>query len=182
MIQFVIVLGNSDPKILIPRLNKGIEEFNKNKKYYDDYQDEEETFGVYNYIILSGGGRGGKGPKISDKMYKSEAEYMHEYVSKFIDSKYIILEDLSKDTIENLINSYKIISTKYSVSEYSINVTICTSSFHLKRSIVLATLLNKDGYNLRFAHTYENFTDEVNKRELRHLDNFMNNYCNNLPK
>ena len=175
MIQFVIILGNSNLEILNSRLNKGISEFYKTK----NYEDEEEVYGIHNFIILSGGG---KGIKNNDKYYKTEAEYMYEYVSKYVKPKYIILESNSNNTFESLTNSYSFISKMYPQHEYNgkVIVTICTSSFHLKRSLVTATLLNNYNYNLKFVHTFEKFSDEVNQRELKHLNNFLNNYCDKL--
>lgn len=177
MVNIIIILGNSRPEILNKRLNRGIEEFNKIKH---PYEDDEEVYGIHNYIFLSGGGRG---IKVNNKMYKNESEYMFEYVSKIIDPKYIVTENISNSTVENLINCFNIILKKYpshDIFSSSINITICTSSYHLKRTIVLAKLLNKEGFNLKFIHTNEIISEEENKRELKHLDSFMNYYCNNM--
>jgi len=175
MISFTIVLGNSNIQILNSRLNKGISEFFKTK----NYEDEEDVYGIHNFIILSGRGNG---INFNDKTYSSEAEYMFEYVSKYIQTKYIILESNSNNTFENLTNCYKLISNRYPIHQYNgnIHVNICTSSFHIKRSLVIATLLNKNNYNLNFFHTNEKFTEDINKKELKHLDNFLNHYSNNF--
>ena len=106
---------------------------------------------------------------------------MYEYVSQKVNIKYILIENLSNSTVENLINTYNILKKLYKDSFFNrINVIICTSSFHLKRSIVLSKILNKENYTLKYIHTNEVFSEEENKKELRHLDNYLNYYCNNL--
>jgi uncharacterized SAM-binding protein YcdF (DUF218 family) len=175
MTNIILILGNSNPEILNKRLDRGIKEFYKLK---NPYEDEEIVFGINTLIILSG-----KGAviKVDNKVYATEADYMYEYVSQKVNKKYILIENLSNNTIENLVNSFNILSKLYKDSLFNrINITICTSSFHLKRTIVLSKILNKDNYTLKYIHTNEIVGEEENRRELRHLDNFMNYYCNNL--
>ena len=175
MTNIILILGNSNPEILNKRLDRGIQEFYKLK---NPYEDEEIVFRINTHILLSGKGIG---VKVDNKMYATEADYMYEYVSQKVNKKYILIENLSNNTIENLINSYNILSKLYKDSLFNrINITICTSSFHLKRTIVLSKILNKDNYTLKYIHTNEIISEDENRRELRHLDNFMNYYCNNL--
>jgi hypothetical protein len=175
MTNIIMILGNSNPEILNKRLERGIQEFYKLK---NPYEDEEIVYGINTLILLSGKGTG---IKVNNKIYDTEADYMLEYVSQKVQKKYILIENLSNNTIENLINSYDILNKLYKDSFFNrINLTICTSSFHLKRTIVLSKILNKDNFTLKYIHTNELFSEEENKRELRHLDNFLNYYCNNL--
>lgn len=175
MTNIILILGNSNPKILNKRLDRGVQEFYKLK---NPYEDEEIVYGINTYILLSGKG---KGIRIDNKVYDSEADYMLEYVSQKVNKKYILIENLSNSTVENLINTYNILKKLYKDSFFNrINVIICTSSFHLKRTIVLSKLLNKDNFTLKYIHTNELFSEEENLRELRNLDYYLNYYCNNL--
>ena len=175
MTNIILILGNSNPEILNKRLDRGIQEFYKLK---NPYEDEEIVYGINTLILLSGKG---VGIKVNDTVYNIEADYMYEYVSKKVNKKYILIENLSNNTIENLINSYDILNKLYKDSFFNrINIIICTSSFHLKRTIVLSKLLNKHNFTLKYIHTNEVFSEEENKKELRHLDNYLNYYCNNL--
>ena len=174
MINFIIVLGNSRQTI-IKRLDRTIEEFYKIKQN----EDEEHTYGINNYIILTGGN---KPIKVNDKTYSTGLEYMFEYVSQKINPKYIIQENKSTNTVDNLLNSWEIIMHDYPkiIFGSDVDVTICTSSFHIKRCIILTTFLNAYNFNLKFIHTNEIVTIEDNKKELTHIDNFMNSYVESL--
>jgi len=104
---------------------------------------------------------------------------MYNYASKYVDKEYLICEDKSISTFENLIFSSKIISDLF--PKETIELIICTSSFHLKRTIIMANLLLKDkNYNLFFTHTNEFITVEESKRELQLIDQFMTYYLNNI--
>lgn len=167
----IIILGNSNVEILNKRLDKAIKE-NEKLTLYEDYNS------ILNYIIVSGGGNGVKN---GEKKYESEAEYMSEYVSERVSNptKRIVSENLSNSTVENIINSFEFIKIMFPTRFYgsNVNVTICTSSFHLKRTIIIANLLNKEGYTLKFIHTDEIVNETENELELKHIDNFMNYYC-----
>jgi uncharacterized SAM-binding protein YcdF (DUF218 family) len=150
-----LVLGNSSLKIMEKRVDTALIKFEqlKNEKCY---------------MILSGGGK-----------HETEAEYMYNYASKYVDKEYLICEDKSISTFENLIFSSKIISELF--PKETIDLIICTSSFHLKRTIIMANLLLKDkNYNLFFTHTNEFITLEESKRELQLIDQFMTYYLNNI--
>jgi uncharacterized SAM-binding protein YcdF (DUF218 family) len=148
-----LVLGNSSLKIMEKRVDIALIKFEqlKNEKCY---------------MILSGGG-------------KNETEYMYKYASKYVDKEYLICEDKSISTFENLIFSSKIISELY--PKETIDLIICTSSFNLKRTIIMANLLLKEkNYNLFFIHTNEFLTLEEGRRELQLIDQFMTYYLNNI--
>lgn len=184
MTNIILILGNSNHEIMNRRLNRGIEEFNKLK---NPYEDEEFVYGINTLILLSGNG---KNIKINDKVYEREVSYMYEYVSHKVNKKYILIENeetnlkvenISSCTVKNLINSYNLLKNLYKDSFFNrINITICTSTFHLKRTIILSKILNKDNFTLKYIHTNEIISEEENRKELKHLDNFMNYYCNNL--
>lgn len=198
MTNIILILGNSNHEIMNRRLNRGIEEFNKLK---NPYEDEEFVYGINTLILLSGNG---KNIKINDKVYEREVSYMYEYVSHKVNKKYILIENeemnlkveninfserkidfsegkITSCTVKNLINSYNLLKNLYKDSFFNrINITICTSTFHLKRTIILSKILNKDNFTLKYIHTNEIISEEENRKELKHLDNFMNYYCNNL--
>ena len=150
-----LVLGNSHLKIMEKRVDTAL-------RKYEQLKDEKC------YMILSGGGKN-----------ETEAEYMYNYASKYVDKKYLICEDKSLSTFENLIFSYQIITDLF--PKEPIELIICTSSFHLKRTIIMANLLLKEkNYNLFFIHTNEFITTEESKRELNLIDQFMSYYLNNI--
>jgi len=178
MTNIILILGNSNYEIMNKRLNRGIEEFYKLK---NPYEDEEVVYGINTLILLSGNG---KNIKINDKVYETEVSYMYEYVSQKVNKKYILIDNgesnlkITSCTVKNLINSYNILNSLYKDSFFNrINIIICTSTFHLKRTIILSKILNNQNYNLKYIHTSEIISEEQNKRELNHLDNFMNYYC-----
>lgn len=150
-----LVLGNTNLKIMEKRVDTVLSKFK---------QLENEKC----YIILSGGGKN-----------ETEAEYMYNYASKYVDKKYLICENKSLSTFENLIFSSQIITDLF--PKEPIELIICTSSFHLKRTVIMANLLLKEkNYNLFFIHTNEFITTEDSKRELQLIDQFMTYYLNNI--
>ncbi|WP_300385244.1 YdcF family protein [Clostridium sp.] len=126
--KYVIVLGagvrGTTPSLtLIQRLDATLEYVNKQ---------EEDVI-----IIVSGGQ--GKGEDIS------EALAMKTYlVSKGIKENYIVMEDKSTTTNENLKFSKSIIETISSEPADKLNITVITSDFHAYRSSKIAKKL---GYN-----------------------------------
>lgn len=95
--------------------------------------------GYAEFIIVSGG----KGPGESI----SEAEAMKRYLlKKGVKEEFIIKEDKSKTTMENLINSKKIMEKK------SFNKSIIVSNkYHLKRASLMA---KKVGIDASFSGVY----------------------------
>lgn len=150
-----LVLGNTSLKIMEKRVDTVL-------RKYEQLKDEKC------FMILSGGGKN-----------ETEADYMYEYASKYVDKKYLVCEGKSLSTFENLIFSSQIITDLF--PKESIELIICTSSFHLKRTIIMANLLLKEkNYNLFFIHTNEFITTEESKRELNLIDQFMTYYLNNI--
>lgn len=115
----IIVLGYRQKSreinlILKNRLDKAIEILGSNREAK---------------IILSGG-------KVCLKEF-SEAELMANYLKdRGIETKNIILEDESKDTLQSIKNSKKIID-KYQFKD----IALITSDYHLKRASMIAKSL-----------------------------------------
>lgn len=109
-----MVYGSEPSPFLKERLNEAIRLYNN---------------GYAKYIIVSGGQ--GKGE------YISEAQAMENYlVSKGIPNKYIIKEDTSKNTYDNLNNSKQIMNKNNIKS-----AIVVSNKFHLFRSKMVADKL-----------------------------------------
>jgi uncharacterized SAM-binding protein YcdF (DUF218 family) len=119
------VRGTTLSQFLKARLDKGIELY-KN--------------GFAKYIIVSGGQ--GPGENIS------EAEAMKLYLlSNGINEKYIIMEDKSSNTMENLKNSKNV------MDEMEIDSAIVVSNkYHLRRASIMA---KRAGLNASYSGTYD---------------------------
>lgn len=95
--------------------------------------------GYANFIIVSGG----KGPGENI----SEAEAMKRYLlNKGVKEEFIIKEDKSKTTMENLINSKQIMGNR----EFS-KAIIVSNKYHLKRASLMA---KKVGIDSSFSGVY----------------------------
>lgn len=147
--NYIIVLGNSKENVMIKRLDIAIQEFNK--------QVETNTF-----IILSG--------------TKRETDIMYEYTSKYINTQYIIGEIESKNTIDNLVNSKKIVD-KLHVSSIIQTITICTSTYHIKRTILISKFIYMGNYIMKYIHTSEQVTEQEYIREANLSDCILNYFC-----
>lgn len=115
--DYAIVLGhklNDDKptKVLIYRLNKTIDYLNKNKNCK---------------VVLSGG--------VTENNTISEASVMKKYlINSAIAENRIILEDKSKDTIENIKNCKEYINKNN-------KIVIISSNYHILRSKMICRLL-----------------------------------------
>jgi len=153
--EYIIILGNSDVKILNKRVDTAVNYFLSNSQAYYDYTLEDYI--PIRKFILSG--------------TLLEVQSMNDYIKEKwnFEEKYIILESQSKNTIDNIKNSMAIIDDK----ELNPLITLCTSSFHIKRTFVLAHYyLHKT--RLNFIHTQEPITKDQFKRESEILNNFLN--------
>jgi len=162
--NIIVVLGCHQRDLLNKRLDRALEEY---KKLEDDYKADKGSKRTH-YIMVSGCGR------------NREHEYMYEYVSKYVDKNYIIVEGQSMNTFENLIYSIKILEDKFqNKGTYwtKINLIICSSTFHIKRIIMLTKFLNKTNIDYRFIHTRENITEEQDRNELNNINNFLAQYA-----
>ena len=174
--EILIVLGNRNNKIMKKRVDCAIKDFLKTPS---EHISEEMTNNscILKYILFSGGS--------NDGVSKPEgAIMMDEYACGKIDKKFIKLEILSKTTIENLVNSKEMIEEFYGKigipSTYDClrpNICICTSTFHIRRAIILSQLIFS-GYNIRYIHTEEDISEDEIKRENINLSNAIDRYCN----
>lgn len=153
MVTVVVVLGNVDPAVSLKRVDRAIEEFRNLPN------DNESKF-----ILLSGGS--------PNEAPRSEASYMLDMCrARGIDDMFLMVEGCSKNTVENLLYTRKLISIFNEVPQ----LVICTSTFHIGRVIIL-TKLYFPGYKVRFIHTNEKTTEEEAEREGAILSNFLLGY------
>ncbi|MBQ0066201.1 MAG: YdcF family protein [Firmicutes bacterium] len=111
-----LIDGNKMTKLLSNRVDKAIEIYQKCKK---------------KTVIIPSGGKG------SDESI-SEAQAMKEYLlEKGIPEEAIVLEDESKTTMENLINSKQIIESR----EGSHKTALVSSNYHVYRCLYFASKL-----------------------------------------
>jgi hypothetical protein len=172
MTFFVLILGNPDPTILHKRLERGFQEVSN---ILEKIKGQDDI-----YVILSGKGNG---VKFFSKQYVNECDYMIEYFNHKINSLNIshkskinlICENRSNSTVENIIYSFELIKQ---IQNYKnlypqrTNVIICTSTFHIERSKILANIFNKYIFNLYFIHTNEEISEEEKNREANNLERF----------
>jgi uncharacterized SAM-binding protein YcdF (DUF218 family) len=147
MIEIIIVLGNSTDGVYQKRVDRAIEHFTQNSSE--------------SYIMFSG--------------LKANVENMYNYALSKLGSKYekfLLKENKSTTTVENILLSMKIIKNLF---PKVINLTICTSTYHIKRSIIITNLLCKH-FNTKFIHTSEPITPEQKINEERNTANFLNDY------
>ena len=117
--QYIVVLGcqvfgTVVPTLLAGRVEKGMELLSHNP----------------NAILIMSGGQG-NGEDIS------EAEAMKQYaVSHGIPEERIMIENKSRDTSENLLNS------SYLMNEKDCNIAVVTNSFHVFRALLIADSLH----------------------------------------
>lgn len=117
--DYAIIFGNGRNT---KRLNKAIELYN-NK--------------IIKKIIVSGGIG-----YLSLNRRKTEAEFMKEYLlNNKIKNEDIILEDKSKDTKENIINTIKILNKDKNINKKQI--LLISSNYHIKRCYLLFSKLYK---------------------------------------
>jgi uncharacterized SAM-binding protein YcdF (DUF218 family) len=165
-INIILVLGNGIQEIVDKRLDRAIEEYNKFRTSFEPDELREQS----HYIMVSGCGK------------KKSHEYMYSYlISKKINPKFIIVEGKSMTTLENLIFSFGILEEMFqnNISLWTpLNIIVCTSSFHIKRSILLTKLLNKPNFTFEFIHTREIIPKELDQHEanlsIKILDEFSN--------
>jgi hypothetical protein len=170
--KIFIVLGNRNPIIMKKRVDRAIEEFNKNPS---EITTEEEMHPTMTQQLFFTGGS-------SDGISKPEgAVMMEEYTVNKVDKKFCFVEKESKTTIENLIFTKKILDESYGLTEdYKPELVICTSSFHIKRTIILSYLIFKGYTNISFIHTDEKITKQEREREEKTLLRSLDDFCSNV--
>ena len=170
--KIILVLGNRNPSITKKRVDRALEYFNSSPKEYFDEALQEET--ICQYLLFSGGS--------SDGISKPEGAVMMESLVKdSIPEKFCLIEKESRNTIENLVKSRKLIESLFGDKVcYFPTIVVCTSSFHIKRSAVLASFILKD-YPLEFIHTNEEVTPEEHQKETKLIDEFLSRICSTVP-
>ena len=163
------------------------------------------------YILVSGKG---KGIETSFAKHMTESDYMYDYLVKKINKDNIIKENDSMTTYESIFNSFNMIKNIFNskiqlstsildfgkpVKNY-IYINICTSTFHLKRTMLISNYIilknnltnNNNNYhyyfqneniflnnfNVKYIHTNEIPTNEQTSKELNLIDNFLSQSIN----
>lgn len=156
MTKYIIVLGNENPEIYKKRVDRAIQYFHTLK--VESFVDALQKTQINVYFIMSGGRNGA----VNMKKYAIE---------QGIDPKYIVTEEKSQNTIENLIFSLEYIQ-KCNMGCF-ISITVCTSTFHSYRTFALMNYYMKD-INVNLIHTNENVSDELKLREMQLLYMWLN--------
>ena len=163
------------------------------------------------YILVSGKG---KGIETSFAKHMTESDYMYDYLVKKISKDNIIKENDSLTAYESIFNSFNMIKNIFNsktqlstsildfgkpVKNY-IYINICTSTFHLKRTMLISNYIilknnltnNNNNYhyyfqneniflnnfNVKYIHTNEIPTNEQTSKELNLIDNFLSQSIN----
>nr|QBK87418.1 MAG: protein of unknown function DUF218 [Marseillevirus LCMAC201] len=168
MIEIIIILGNRNIPILKERVVRALEYFYLSPaEITSDFFPEPQ---IVKYILFSGGASDGKS--------KPEgAVMMEKYCTGKIDPKFCLLETTSRNTAENLINSKQLIEKMFPSNFTQPKITICTSTFHIKRSMILTELIFRN-YTTNFVHTHEQINHTEYQREAQLLNTFLDQYTN----
>lgn len=171
--QIIIVIGNDNTEIMKKRLDIAIKEFKSS-------QIRRYSYVSNNYIpckkfLLTGGSL--------DENGISNAEKMKQYaISQGVDPSVIIVDDKSKNTVESIINSEKIIRKSFSGCEvYTPHIVICTSSFHMTRVLFISKIYFGK-YKVSFIHTNETVTKEEKMYENHAILRFIESYTASSAK
>ena len=156
--EYIVLLGNSDPEIMNKRVKRAVEYFMSSE--YKRIVDGERI--VTKKIIVSG----------ADAIFPQG----------ILPTDHIIIENKSRNTVEKLTNVQKILDRIHKNKSFGTpKVTICTSSFHVRRSCILANLI-LSGYTPEFIHTNENIPERLQHHEwnllLPYLQYFSEISCN----
>ena len=166
--EYIIVLGNRTRDIMEKRVNRAIKEF-----YSSPYEYIEPPNSIPIKMLLFSGGS-------SDGVSTPEgAVMMNEFaLNKGVDKKFMAMEDKSRTTVENLVYCKKLLDAnhRYHHLGFRPKLTICTSTFHICRVIVLAKLLLPE-YDLSFIHTEEEVPSNIQKHEWNILVRYLANMC-----
>jgi len=152
--EYVVVLGNSALEVCRKRVRRAVDYFNEAKENHKKV------------LVFSGLGTTFPG--------SSEAEVMRNMaVDEFgIPSEACLVERNSTVTTENLLYTRELIlGPKAKTSPPHLRFTICTSTFHARRSLTMAWDILGGG--VKIIHTNEVVTAAERQRELVHLDNYL---------
>eukprot|EP00164_Ancoracysta_twista_P001815 GFYU01002384.1.p1 GENE.GFYU01002384.1~~GFYU01002384.1.p1 ORF type:complete len:191 (-),score=17.73 GFYU01002384.1:394-966(-) len=180
--EFIIVLGNSDPDISKRRVDRAVEEFYKSPHENVDPVTKCRT--RRKILLFSGAccsnGSGMYVPgsrKVKAKV--AEGTMMMQHARKQgVDDWFMYAETESRTTMENLSNCKALIESLYPqpMEGGSTRLTICTSTFHVKRTMVLSQYLLPQ-YQTRFIHTREIVPADVQAHEWKILNHTLNYWC-----
>ena len=169
--KFIIVLGNRNRDIMEKRVDRALEEFYSSPQVDVDQDTHDRR--LLKTLLFSGGS--------SDGASKPEgAVMMNDFaLSKGIDKEFIVTEDKSRTTVENFLHCRKILQEAFPynhVGWWRPKVTICTSSFHIRRAMVLAKLLLPE-YELSFVDTREAVSRQEQADEWLLLFRYLKHMC-----
>jgi hypothetical protein len=161
MTEIVLVLGNRNPQKLAKRMTRAIEHFNSSPAVIDDPFFPGGV--VVKYLLLSGGSSDGVSKPTGGEMMEKFA------LSHGVDKKFLIVENDSRNTEENFGKSLDIIEKMFPLKDaFSPLITVCTSTSHITRSMVMAEMILKN-YSLKFIHTNEHVPSQEHKREIKNM-------------
>ena len=168
--EIIIVLGNRNHKIMKSRMDCAIEEYRRTPDSYYDMIDKKYI--KCKCFLFSGGSSDGVSRPTG-------AEMMKEYaIQNGIKEEHIILENKSRTTVENIIETKKILEDINLIELFVPKLTICTSSSHISRALVISKFYLC--YDMSFIHTNENVSINEKTRENILTINFINKYCQYL--
>lgn len=166
MVEIIVVLGNSTEGIYQKRVDRALEYFNSHDDNEVVYY-EGGNFVITRYILFSG--------------VKKNVENMYNYaLSKLGDSneRFLLKESKSRTTVENILFSMDVVAKRFVIEanfQDTVTLTVCTSKYHIKRSILITNLLCKN-YKTKFIYTNDPITLEQEANEEMNTRNFLNYY------
>ena len=164
--KIIIVLGCKDRVKLKTRVDRALSEF-FSEPYYDTETQKPNTM-----LLFSGGS--------TNDNTRTECEIMIEQCKETVDSRFIMSEPKSLSTVENILYSKQVIEHNWMDKvEPRPSLVVCTSTFHIKRTIIIAKLLMPE-YDIKFIHTNEDISHDEQKREHRNILAFVDYYVNKL--
>lgn len=165
---FILVLGIQNPDTQYKRVKRAVEYFNALPFIYDEFTGESSKHAK---IIMSGGGRNLEIGKSAASIEMKELA-----IQKFgIDPSNILVEEKSKDTLQNIILSLELLkSLGYMKPVFGHSIVLCTSSYHIGRALVIAQTLSPERVKWEVIHTNETITEQERNQELCNLSLFVN--------
>jgi len=166
--EFIIVLGNPNRETYKKRVKRAVEYYNELKKSRGPFDEE----GPREILVFCG-----KGDKVG--LGSTEAGEMFKYAQTLgISQNECIIEDESMNTYQNFEFFLKKIKKPFLSPTYmtSYIFTICTSTYHIKRSLVMAKDILGSFGEIRAIHTNEKCKEKYKEKwekELFLLDKYL---------
>ncbi len=182
--NYIVILGHTDPDICYKRCKVAVGHFNSLK-------DKDNT-----RIICSGGSYVRTDRPDKHGMYASkicEADLMASTLVDVLGVSmiYVLCENSSTNTLESFVKCRQMLlqykALKYTeereLMKLAESIVICTSSFHVRRALVLAmyTFMG-DALNINVIHTDEDVTNEQSNKEIVALDWQLGKFVQNITK